>query len=341
LITAAFFAFAPAGASAWTAAPTPRVLWGAYVAGGQYGREDAPWDLGTLARFTEVTGKRPSLVEWGQHWYECSSDCGMRPFRDDLMERMRRRGATPVLSWSTDREGGGLDQPQYRLRRIAAGDFDGFLRSWARGAKRGGHPLFLRMDWEMNTNSVVYSERANANRPGDFVRMWRHVHEVFDSVGADNVQWVWCPNVEYPESIRPLRSLYPGAAFVDWTCMDGYNWGAHPARPGSGWETPAQVFGPTYDRLAELAPDKPVMIGETASSEVGGSKAAWIRQFFNEDLPGRFARVRAVVWFDKHWDGMDWPLVTSPSASWAFRHAIGASRYLPGWPGRPPMVATP
>ena len=76
-----------------------------------------------------------------------------------------------------------------------------------------------------------------------------------------------------------------------------------------------------------IAPGKPMMIGETASTEVGGSKAAWITDLLTRQLPQRFPKVHALVWFDKRWDGMDWPISTSPAARDAFRHAIAAPRY--------------
>lgn len=56
---------------------------------------------------------------------------------------------------------------------------------------------------------------------------------------------------------------------------DGYNYGTSPSHD-VGWESFYDLFKPTYDELQTLAPEKPVMIAETASTEDGGSKAAWI-----------------------------------------------------------------
>jgi beta-mannanase len=246
------------------------------------------------------------------------------------MQRVRRHGAIPVLSWGSYAEGGGNVQPRYALSRIIAGRYDRFLRAWARGAARWGHPFLLRFDWEMNTNEVPYSEQAGGNHPGEFVRMWRHVHDVVVGAGATNAAWVWCPNVEYPGSIRPLRSLYPGDRYVDWTCLDGYNWGTNPARPGSTWMSPTAVFRASYAAVRRIARHKPLMIGETASTEVGGSKAAWTGRLLSTDLPHRFPAVRAVVWFNKAADGMDWPISSSSTATAAFKRAIAAPRYVPG-----------
>jgi hypothetical protein len=304
------------------ARPAGSVYWGAYAAGGQYGLVDAPWNLTSAARFEAGVGKRMSLLEWGQAWRECSSNCGMRGFRGDLMSKARARGYLPVLSWGSYAAGEGTDQSAYRLSQIIEGRFDAFITAWAIQAKRWGHPFFLRFDWEMNTNSVPYSEHSNGNGPGEFVRMWRHVHDLFREAGADNVTWVWCPNVEYPTSVKPLARLYPGDAYVDWTCLDGYNWGTNPHHRDA-WRGFGTVFRSTYDLVTKrIAPSKPLMVGETASTEVGGSKAQWITDALTRQVPGRFPRIRAFVWFNKHWGGIDWPLESSPTARLAFRAAI-------------------
>jgi hypothetical protein len=304
-----------------------RVLWGAYAGGAQHGRDDAPWDMGSAEAFEAEAGKRVTLLEWGQDWYECGATCGMTSFPADLADRVRAHGAIPVLSWGSYADDQAFEQPDYRLSQIISGRYDDFILDWARGAAAWGHAFFLRFDWEMNTNSVPYSENSNGNLPGEFVTMWRHVHDLFVQAGATNAIWVWCPNVEYPGSVTPLQALYPGDRYVDWVGLDGYNWGTNPAKP-AGWQTPAEVFGPTYDLVTrEIAPSKPVMIGETASTEYGGSKADWITDLFRRQLPWRFRRVRAVVWFDKAADGMDWPISSSPAAVSAFRAAIASWRY--------------
>jgi len=303
------------------------VYWGAYVGGKQYDGTDAPWDMDSADRFEAHAGKRMSLLEWGQDWYECSSSCGLRGFRAGLMSKARARGYLPVLSWGSYREATGPDQPQFRLSEIIQGRYDSFIRRWARGAKRWGHPFFLRFDWEMNTNSVPYSEHRNGNGRGEFVRMWRHVHRIFTQVGARNVTWVWCPNVEYDGSVQPLASLYPGSRYVDWTCLDGYNFGTNPNHPAT-WTSFARVFGPTYTLLTrKIAPSKPLMIGETSSTESGGSKAAWIGNAFGRQIPVALPRIDAVVWFNKNQHALDWPIESSPSATEAMRDAVASPVY--------------
>ena len=52
-----------------------------------------------------------------------------------------------------------------------------------------------------------------------------------------------------------------------------------------------------------------MMIGEVASSEYGGSKAAWIKSMLAA-IPTEYPKIRALLWFDKFDDGMDWPIET-------------------------------
>lgn len=306
----------------------PAVYWGAYASGMAIGRADAPWDMASLTALQRDAKKRLSLLEWGEDWYDCGQTCGLQPFHPSLVQSVRSRGLLPVISWGTYRAAGGSDQPDFRLRTIIDGTYDDYIRSWATAARNYGHPFFLRMDWEMNTHSVPYSEVSNGNQRGEFVAMWRHVHDIFVQVGAKNVTWVWCPNVDRGEPI-PLASVYPGDAYVDWVGLDGYNWGTNPNRPGEQWRGFSDVFSSSLGQLARLAPSKPVMIGETASTEFGGSKATWITNAYAAVLK-RYPAIRAVVWFNKNADQMDWMIESSTSATNAFARAVADRRFVAG-----------
>lgn len=317
-----------------TSSPATRphgVYWGAYAGGAQYGSADAPWDLSSAATFEDHAGKHLSMLEWGQDWYDTNgsgSGPALQPFPAALLNSVRQAGYLPVISWGSDQAAIAAPQPGFQLARITGGAFDGYLHAWATAAAAWGHPLYLRFDWEMNFPSAPYSERNNGNQPGDFVAMWRHVHDVFVGAGATNVKWVWCPHASTPSS-QPLAGLYPGNAYVDWVGLDGYNWGSTPnVGDDGGWRTFDQIFSASLGQLAELAPTKPVMIGEMASTERGGSKPAWIANAFGSI--GTDPSIGAVIWFNKNADHMDWPIESSPAAQSAFAAAIAAPSYDTG-----------
>ena len=181
----------------------------------------------------------------------------------------------------------------------------------------------------MNGNWYPWSERANGNRRGQFVKAWRHVHRIFTRVGANNATWVWCPNVNINDSStlqRNLRSLYPGGKFVDWTCIDGFNWGKR--RGSAGWYSFTRVYRRTYRQVVRIAPRKPMILGEVASTDRGGNKARWIRNMLSV-MPRRFPKIRGFLWFNVHDRGTNWPIETSRSVRRAFRRGIARRIYRP------------
>jgi hypothetical protein len=305
--------------------PQP-LYWGATI-GSQLTGAQAPWDVGAVARFEELARKPVSLVQFFQPFADCStSPCSFYDFPTTPLENVRSHGAIPVLSWSSQSIPSSLEEPEFQLSDVIEGRYDAYITEFATAARDWGHPFFLRFDWEMNGNWFPWSEGVNGNGPGEFVAAWRHVHDLFSAAGATNVTWVWCPMVDPNGSLTGIASQYPGDAYVDWTGLDGYNWGANPASP-KGWRSFDQLFSSTYGEIVEgVAPSKPMMIGELGSSEQGGSKAAWIENML-ATVPADYPQVRALLWFDKYDDGMDWPLETSPAATDAFAQGIQSPVY--------------
>ncbi len=311
------------------ASPEKPIYWGAWISGDTYGFDDAPWDANSLKTFQDHAGKKLSILHWGQPWWTCSPVCRYQSFQAQIeqYDSARNQGMIPLVDWASwnfnvePRD----QQPNFTMSKIITGAHDQYIRQWATAAKQWGHPFFLRFNWEMNGDWFPWSEVKNHNRAGQFVLAWRHVHDIFAQVGATNVTWVWCPNVEYPGSL-PLDNLYPGDAYVDWVCMDGYNGGPNQSQPAD-WQTFQEIFGPTYDRLSQISPAKPMMIAETSSTEVGGSKAGWIADALTNQLPVHFPKVKAFVWFNWNLQGMDWVIESSPAAQAAFAKGIASDYY--------------
>ena len=309
------------------ASRTPQPLyWGAEI-GDHVTGEQAPWDMSALATFEGEAGKSASLVHFFQPFADCDPECDFYEFPTEPMEDVRAHGSIPVLSWSSQSIPSSLDEPDFQLGDVIEGRYDDFIREFATEAREWGHPFFLRFNWEMNGDWFPWAEGVNGNSSGQYVAAWRHVHDLFNAAGATNASWVWCPFVDPAGSMTDLASLYPGDEYVDWTGLDGYNWGTNPAAP-HGWRSFDDLFAKTYAEIAEgIAPGKPLMIGETGSSEQGGDKAAWIRDALSR-IPVAYPQVRALLWFDKYDDGMDWPIETSSTATSAFAEGIGQPVYV-------------
>jgi hypothetical protein len=301
------------------------LYWGAQI-GPQLTGAAAPWDMKPVQKFARLTGKNLSLVQFSAPWLECGSGCRFSEFPTTPMENVRRYGAIPVFGWSSASSAPTARQPNFQLSDVIHGRYDSYIRRFATDAKRWGHPFFLRFDWEMNGFWFPWSERVNGNRGGQYIAAWRHVHDIFSSVGANNATWVWCPNVNISGHLQNLRSVYPGNRYVDWTCLDGFNWGVRSGSPG--WLSFRQIYAKTYRQVTRLAPRKPMMLAEIASTDRGGSKSAWIRNMLHT-VRTNYRKIRGLIWLDLEDRGAHWPIETSSSASRAFRQGIANPAYRP------------
>jgi len=302
--------------------PQP-MYWGASI-GSQLTGTPPPWDMSALSQFEGLVGKGLSLVSISSPFEDCSSACSFFPFPTKMMDNIRAYGAIPFFNWSAQLIPADPTDPQmpdFQLSDVISGSYDAYIREFAEAARAWGHPFFLRYGWEMNGNWFPWSADVNGNNEGEFVTAWRHVHDIFTSVGATNATWVWCPYADADRRFAPLKPLYPGNAYVDWTCMDGFNWASNPANPHP-WRSFNRIFSSTYRKLTkQIAPSKPIVLGEMASTGSDRAKATWIRNMFKQ-LATRFRRVRGLIWFDQVDRGVNWPLETSAAATGAFARGI-------------------
>ncbi|HEX6782263.1 MAG TPA: glycosyl hydrolase [Solirubrobacterales bacterium] len=307
--------------------PALPLYWGATI-GSHLTGDQAPWDMNAVASFEAGAGKSASMVQFFQPFAQCGgAGCSFYSFPTTPMDDIREHGSIPVLSWSSQAIPSTLNQPDFQLSDVISGRYDEYIAEFAAEARDWGHPFFLRFNWEMNGNWFPWAEGVNGNAGGEYVAAWRRVHDIFAAAGATNVSWVWCPFVDPAGSLTDLASLYPGDSYVDWTGLDGYNWGTNPAAP-RGWRTFDQLFRETYDEIVEgIAPSKPMMLAEIGSSEQGGSKADWIRDALVR-VPTEYRQIRAFLWFDKFDDNMDWPIETSAPATQAFAEGVGQPAYV-------------
>jgi mannan endo-1,4-beta-mannosidase len=304
----------------------PPAYWGAWI-GDQISGEKPPWDMRPVRQLESLLGKGMSLIGLGSPFADCSpAPCRFFEFPTDAMENAREYGAIPFFNWSSQESAVNpsltTSMPDFQLSDVVAGRYDGYIQRFAETARDWGHPFFLRFDWEMNGNWFPWSEQVNGNEPGEYVAAWRHVHDIFAAVGATNASWVWCPYAEVKRQFAPLAPLYPGDRYVDWTCLDGFNWASNSTNPHK-WRSFGEIFAATYRRLVtKIAPSKPIVLAEMASTGGPRARAAWIRKMFRQ-LAQKYRKVRGLIWYDQIDRGIDWLLESSQEASAAFARGVG------------------
>jgi mannan endo-1,4-beta-mannosidase len=242
-------------------------------------------------------GRQLDVVHWFMNWDHA--------YDPRMVAAVAAGGRAPLISWQPMRQD---------VRDIADGRYDGVLRSWAQGVRAAAPGLvYLRPFPEMNGEWVPWNGDPDALRAA-----WVRMTGVFADEGADNVRWVWSPNVtDQPRGeANRMEHYYPGAAHVDVLGLSGYNWGE--TRPYIGWRSFETVFATGYARVTALGP-QPVWLTELASSDEGGDKPGWVRDMFASTV---FPRITALIWFDEQKEA-DWRLRSSPEVVQAFQDSLG------------------
>jgi mannan endo-1,4-beta-mannosidase len=278
-----------------TATPAPRDSPGYYI--GVYQR-GVPQSYAGITSFTKTTGVSPRVVSYYSGWAE--------PFQVGFAADAVRHGALPLVQ---------IDPTNISLAAIAAGQYDGYLRSYAEAVRSFGHKVILGFGHEMNGS--WYSWGYQHTPAAVFVAAWRHIVDVFREQGVHNVTWMWTINVIHPGSgqvssaeIPSPARWWPGSSYVTWVGIDGYYY-----KPS--W-TFAPLFGPTIKIVHALSRVPiPILISET------GAPAA----YQPTKITDLFAGIRAYgllgfVWFDAN-GAEEWNLSSSAAIA-AFRRGANA-----------------
>lgn len=343
----------PVVGPAAAAPPASPVLLGVY-----YGNQG--WAMKDVRALEAWQQKRNAVVELFTSWN------GSRKTLDNLfgqqLPNVWNSGNVPLVTWEPFT---GASTPADVEVRIARGDHDGYVRTWAArlaaflaGADgRLGTPddrrAYLRLAHEPNGDWYPWGAAAGGNSPADHVAMWRRVHGLVAATGLGpaQLQWMWAVNSDDVGG-HPAEAFWPGDAFVDWVAVDGYNWGA--SQSWSTWRSPGSTFGAMVARLRALAPGKPLAVTETASTSATATgsalaaKGAWVADLYAW-LPAN--GVRMVVWFDEDKE-TDWAVFggsggdetfrsgrTRYRALAAYRTAVGAPAYAGSDPADPRLIS--
>ena len=149
----------------------------------------------------------------------------------------------------------------------------------------------------------------------EFISAWRYLVTFFRDHGATNVKWIFDPTADTYAETTDVRSIWPGADYVDVLGIDGYNWGTGGIFQWRGF---ADVFTAQYQRLTGLSATLPVWICEFGSKEPAEndgapidpshSKASWYSGVW--DFLAGAPQVRAAVLFNVRKE-RDWRIESS------------------------------
>lgn len=267
-----------------TVRPVPGGFVGAY-------EPDPSLDYAPYQRFAVATGRQPGILVNYSSWFE--------RFQSGFAAGAAAHGGVPCFQ---------IQPSGISLQRIAAGQYDPWLRTYAAAVRRHRGPVIIGFGHEMNGPWYPWGYRHTP--AATFVAAWRHIVDLFRTEGADNVTWLWTVNRNNPGVTGPLRDWWPGASYVTWVGIDGYYF--------RRTDTFRSLFAPTIQQVRAIT-SKPVLLSETAIGPVAGQA---------RKLPDLFAGLRrfhllGVVWFDVHQHAgllhQDWRLEDNPAGLAVFR----------------------
>ena len=233
----------------------------------------------------------------------------------------------PVITWEIKYNSlSPLDPAQPRLNDIISGSLDAHIDDFADKIKSYSDTIIIRLFHEFDGDWYPWSLAENGMDSTLFVSAYRYIVDRFTARGADNVQWMWCPNSN-PKPFTAynwIRNSYPGTSYVDIVAMDVYN---HSTSGIPDWKSFRYTAAETYHYLTTYFADKPLFICETASRERYASepsssqtKGEWLCQM-SKDVSSYFSKVKALIFFSEI-KGHDWRINSSFAAQEAFRECF-------------------
>jgi len=303
------------GSTALTAEPaeasTPPVLFG-MISNWANGQEQVAHDDAEIGIHSGIIG---AFFPW-------AAEVPTGPFTNWL-SWVHSRGAVAMPS---------LSPPStVTLSQIASGTQDRYLRPLAIAMRDWGNQnkdanglaaqVMFRLFPEMNGSWETYSPGTRGQTAYQFRLAWIHVVKLFRANGASNVRFIWNPDRVF-NSATPLKSLWPGASYVDWVGLDGYNW----ADRTHGTYYTYDLLHNSVTQLRSIT-SKPLIICELGSAPFSG------KPYFLSHMIGGMQRLGAkgMVYFNENQE-RKWRIDSSSSAISGARTGLHGSNAA--WFGR-------
>lgn len=215
-------------------------------------------------------------------------------------------GAIPMISWEPRTNlfpeyacHSDLSQNKKVFHYITEGFFNNYIDSVAINIRALGHPVFLRFAHEMDNPHQPWSTTGE-NTPEEFIAAWRYIYNRFESMGIQNVTWVWNPlKASAFDNYFPSGSHYPDNKYVDWIGITCLNYGD--TGPDQKWLSFRELYAPFQKKIQHSSINLPVMLAEFGSTSYGGSATEWLKDAM-ESIYKDYPEIKSLVFFHHNQD---------------------------------------
>jgi len=306
-----------------------------------------------IRNFWNVSGRvHPLVMFFIPYNHPPDGDFGI----SGVAKQIQSIGAIPIITMEF--YAGDLNDSNYRLSKIVAGDYDDTIRAAAVALGKLNGEVILRILHEFDTTNYPWGVPRSWNgNPDEFKNAFRHIAEIYRSAGADNVKMMWSPNYMSNVEGFDIWACYPGDDIVDCVGTSGLN-----GQPERGVLTPGFLFNQIVWEWAfstkfssagsmALARAKPQFIVEfgTVNYNYGGRgiyypAEEWIKDAYRY-MASDFPCLSGICWYNyfayhPSTGGKDFRVLANPGESMvipsitqAYRDAISDPHYISEWPG--------
>jgi beta-mannanase len=263
----------------------------------------------TGGRSTSIIGVFSDIIYPNQAQYDESVK--------NLLTGIWDNGYVPFVNIATDDTASNIaNGSNYEAGMIA------WAQSFKKYALSGNHFAFIAPLQEMNGSWVKYH-----GDPASYKAVFTKLRNIFKQQGVpdNSVSWVFAANGWTDPGLPLFEDYYPGNSVVDEVGISAYNFGD--CMPGLDWQSPEVVFndpaspteGRYLDRLRAMAPNKPIIIAQTAPGDLyQGSVRADMKNSWLIDAYNYLATqpdVQAVIYYNYDYaasgqSACHWPMYT-------------------------------
>jgi hypothetical protein len=265
---------------------------------------------GTFDQFKrQVGGNAPRMWTLWSQWGSPNT----KQFPRYAADWVAQKGAVPFIFWEPIDPAGSCMYSKHAW--TARGDYDTYIREWAKAARAYGEPVMLRWAHEINGQFFRWGTRHPqcGNTIADYKAAWKHIVKIFRSVKANNVKFVWTvARARCPGGCNPYDDYYPGNKFVHYVGFSNFNWGA----VKNTWTPMDEGIGEVMAQFKKFT-KKPVIVAELASNTQppsgappSATKPNWIKSGYPK-VYKKFPQIKAIVYLNvdlSHIGHPDWSL---------------------------------